>query len=182
MKWQTIFLSLITGLLFSCNQEAQLSEASTNTKQAHYITKPAAAVMMSYEVLSPVELNKMTDIKLSFKVGRYVEALLVNYHVEPGLSMLTEQTEYQFQSLVKGADEEIILEVVPVQAGKRIIHIYTEVTINGVKQSRAFVVSLSVASDSTTNVRSKTFNNTLDTGGHYQPESNVISMPAEQSN
>jgi len=174
-----ILLTLLSFLLIACNQEAQTKSSATVEKhsQKHFTGKPQAGISMQYEYLDSKETNDAHEIKLVFKVSRDTEALYVDYRVNPGLKLIDSQTNYQFNKLSKGSTEEIIVRVIPESEGEQVIFITAAIDVNGVKQSRAFMVP--VTSGATSQLKTQT--NTPAKGTRYIPSQNVISMPATET-
>jgi len=191
MKMQNLFLILSIGLFVSCNQQAQTQSQnqakniSNQRHQTHAVTKPHAPISMDYEIINPVELNKLLDIKLTFSSRRNVDALTVEYNVDAGLSVNGEPQRFNFRSLPQNEPISIVLKVTPEQAGDLNINVYADIEINGVIQSRAFIVPVSVAQSASSiqskSVNDKTQGNTSNKGMQYSPQQNVISMPASES-
>jgi len=175
-----ILLTLLSFLLIACNQEAQTKNTVSTDKQSHnhYIGKPQAGISMQYEFLNSKEVNEELGVKLVFKVSRDTEALYVNYRVNPGLKLLDSQTEFQFNKLSKGASEEVIVRVIPESADDQIIYISAAIDINGVKQSRAFMVP--VTTGSTEQLKSNQ-NTPVKKGSRYMPLKNDSSMQATET-
>lgn len=175
-----ILLTLLSFLLIACNQEAQTKNTVSTDKQSHkhFIGKPQPGISMQYEFLNSKELNEELEIKLVFKVSRDTEALYVNYRVNPGLKLLDTQSEYQFNKLSKGASEEIIVRVIPESAAEQVIYISAAIDINGVKQSRAFMVP--VTTGSTEQHKSNQIA-PAKKGSRYMPLKNDSSIPESES-
>ena len=187
MKMQNLFLFLSIGLLLSCNQQAQTQakDISKQRQHAHAVSKPHASIFMDYEIVNPVELNKMLDIKLTFMSRQNTDVLSIEYNLDAGLSANGEPRQFEFKQLAKGETKSIVLKVMPEQAGEFSINVYASIEINGKNQSRAFIVPISVPQTGHSNqsqaVNKKPQGDTSDKGMRFMPEQNVISMPASES-
>jgi len=203
MKMQNLFLFLSIGFLVSCNQQAQTQakaqahaqshsqshnqakDISKQRQHAHAVTKPHASIFMDYEIVNPVELNKMLDIKLMFMSRQNTDVLSIEYNLDAGLSVIGEPRQFEFKQLVKGETKSIVLKVMPEQAGEFSINVYASIKINGKDQSRAFIVPISVPQTANSiqsqAVTEKPQDDTSDKGMRFMPEQNVISMPANES-
>jgi len=199
MKMQNLFLFLSIGLLLSCNQQAQTQanaqakvqphnqakDISKQRQHVHAVTKPHASIFMDYEIVNPVELNRMLDIKLTFMSKRNTDMLSVEYSLDAGLSANGEPRQFEFKQLAKGETKSIVLKVMPEQAGEFSINVYASIEINGKNQSRAFIVPISVPQSANSiqsqAVTEKPQGNAANKGMRFMPEQNVISMPANES-
>ena len=196
---QNLFLIITLGLLVSCNQQAQTQDHSHTNNQAHNqakdiskqlqqthaVTKPHASIFMEYEIVNPVEINKMLDINLTFTSRRNADLLSVEYSLDTGLSANGEPRRFEFRPLAKGEQKSVVLKVMPEQVGEFSINVYASIEINGKQQSRPFIVPISVPQPGNS-TQSQTINEkpqagTLDKGMQFMPEQNVISMPANES-
>jgi len=174
-----ILVGLLSILLLACNQEAQTKNTASLEKQPHrhFIGKPQAGISLKYEYLNSTELNEILEIKLVFTVSRDTDALYVDYRVNPGLKLVDLQSEYQFNNMSKGSREEIVLRVIPELAGEQVIYISAAIDVNGSKQSRAFMVPVTLGSTN----ELKSNQNIPAKGMKYIPSQNVISMPATET-
>jgi hypothetical protein len=177
----TVILFCLSALfsLPACNQTAQSQAASVNQNksQAYRSSKSGAAISMEFQFLNEAKLNQPLEIKVNFIIGHDTEFFKIQLNTRAGLTIENELTQFQFNKLAKGAQESIVIRVVPVQSGEQNIYISATVDINGVNQSRAFVIPVKTTSANQLQIqKSKT-----DKGMQFIQDQNVISMPATET-
>ncbi len=189
MKLRLIFVCMMYVFLTACQQEVQtekrLSENSQsekypvtiNSHQAGYSSKPHASVFMHYEFLNEVLLNEPLDVRVTFKVGLNTDRLQVEVVNNSALKILSSQTVFLFNNLLKGDVQSIVLSVMPTQAGENSIVLSAGILLHGENQSRTFVVPVTIDDSKTAKSQTK-----IDGKGMiYKPQKNIISMPAAES-
>lgn len=182
MNFKIIIVSLFFGLLSACQQDMQTEENSVTKKSLHnkYATKPHAAIFMDFEILNAPLVNEPLKIKLQFKTGLDTESLQVQINPSSALDMASSASVYQFNKLAKGESESVMLSVVPEQAGLHVINISAGILLHGQYQFREFVVPINIEGVVKPSVQALQ-KSTDELGMRYQPEHNVISMPAVES-
>ena len=178
MNIKFIILSLSIILLSACKQEAQLEptkKLSVGKGDTHNTVKPHAPVSMEYSFISTPEINKVLEVRLDFKVSRDTPHLKVVYHTTTALKSVDTVQQFELYNLHQGSIEPVFIQVLVEQPGKHLIYVSASMDINGISQSRAFVVPVNIAG-ATQQLKSEKSDQS--NGMKYLPEQNVISMPA----
>jgi len=181
-----LFFLMLVSQQADCNQPPGSERSSRGgavateyTLSSRSMGKPHAPVSMRYVFNSTVELNEPLGINLTFTVERETQMLEVAYTIDSDLRSLDAAQQFQFTQLIKGSQEQVTIEVVPQQGGLHYINVFATITINGMQQTRAFAIPVSIAGEAT-QLQKNSQNEPPANGMRYLPQQNVISMPANE--
>lgn len=134
--------------------------------------KPHASVSMTYSMIDKIKLNEKLNIQISFKNEINVDDMIVKFHVNHHLKLLSET----LHSLgIQPASElnTVNIVVIPQSEGLFYINVSATLVNKGQHQSRSFAIPVNVGSgDGQNSLKTNTIQKEPLTGG------GIISMPA----
>lgn len=188
LKLITVFFMLM--LISACNQPAhtnvghqsgmkmaQQNNAIKKSPGYHQTVKPHADIAMRYAFLNRIVLNEPLQLKLMFKVKHSAESLQIKIISKSGLTVLSSQTDFLLNNLTRGADQTLLIELLPEQFGEHTLIVSATINTIEASQSRTFEVPVNLPSN---NVQKQSADK-IQKGATFHPGQNVISMPASES-